>query len=145
MQPIADVASLNVLPVSPPDLAGVLAMIGGPRVTAGGISLAELKSGEIMLWVVIEGQTPPALRAVFATAITEHDGRPFVDVAGLAGVRRGQAPRLVHAIDAQMQEHARRMGCAGVRFVGREAYRRLLPQYQVRGQLGEMPIFERVL
>jgi len=145
MQPIADVQSLNVLPVSPADLAGVLALVGADRVTAGGLAVDDLQSGDVMLWVVIEGQSPPALRAVFATAITEHNGRPFVDVAGLAGAPKGRVHRLTRAIDAQMQEHARVMGCAGVRFVGRDAYKRLLPDYKVRGLRGAWPIFERVL
>jgi len=141
MTPIADVQSLNVLPVPVADLASVLALVG----MSDGPPPADLASGDVMLWVVIEGEAPPVLRAAFATQITEVDGRPFVDVAGLSGQRRGDVARLMQAIDAQMQEHARRMGCAGVRFVGRDAYKRLLPGYRVRGLRNAWPIFERVL
>lgn len=134
---------MQVMPVAKTDLDTALDVIGRERITAGGIDLAELEAGDVMLWLVLERDL--SLRALFATAIMETKGEPFVEVAGLAGFVAGGASRLVRAIDARMQEHAQRMRCVGVRFVGRDAYKRMLPQYRVKGLSGAWPVFERRL
>ena len=150
---LEEIRSLNVLPVPADQLASVLfhawdSIAKGIKLETGDVTLglAKVLRGGMMLWCAIEDGEPPAIRATFMTEVAEmEDGRRLLVVGGLAGASKGDAFRLLRAIDATMIEHATRMRCDAVRFVGRQAYRKLLPSYREVGVSGAFPIFERAV
>ena len=78
----------------------------------------------------------------FVTAVHEDDAGRWLGVCGLGG--RG-VRQWADALDATMQLEAKAHGLTAIRFAGREAWSRVLPNLAVRGRWNDQPIFERAV
>lgn len=99
----------------------------------------DLVNGTDQLWCVLHKDR---VLAAFLTAVylDEEHGTKFLGVYGLGGTEIEIWGR---ELGDKMLEAAIAAGCTSVRFTGREAWSRVLPNYRITGQrLGEA-IFER--
>lgn len=88
------------------------------------------------LWTVFENER---LVAAFVTAVYVDQGA-YLGVYALGG---SGLPKWARAIDAAMQDEARRRGLSCIRFAGRKAWSRVLPGLECKGRLGPHEIWER--
>ena len=147
---VEDLASTQVLliPVDRlPESWGAIAthFLVGTRHMPGGMqeTVQRVMRGDLAVWAVFQTGDCPQVLATFLTGIIyEPDGRKVVGVTGLGGKK---LPAYVRTIDETMREHARRMGCSAVRFIGGPAYRRMLPEYRPAGALGADTVYERAV
>lgn len=101
---------------------------------AGGID-----AGTDRLWVIfLDGNVSGA----FVTAICSDESGQYLGVCALGG--RG-VRRWADLIDATMQLEARTHGVPAIRFAGREAWSRVLPNLAITGRWKDQPIYERAV
>ncbi len=103
--------------------------------------VTDLVIGRRQLWGVFHGDTP-GLLAMFRSEISiEPDGSRVLVLSALAG--KGMRA-WVHIISDGMVDVARSIGCTAVRFAGRAAWGRVLPEVQRIGELRNgHAVFER--
>lgn len=103
--------------------------------------VADLVIGRRQLWVLFFADKP-GLLAMFRSEISiEPDGSRVLVLSALAG--KGMRD-WVHVISDGMVQVARTIGCTAVRFAGREAWGRVLPEVQRIGELRNgHAVFER--
>ncbi|MDO9381833.1 MAG: hypothetical protein Q7T86_03125 [Hyphomicrobiaceae bacterium] len=100
----------------------------------------DLKTGEADLWAIA---APGEVRGAFLTSLYEHEsGGVFLGVYALGGEH---LPEWSSAINDTMQKFAKSQGAKSVRFAGREAWSRVLPDYRVIGQRLGHQVYERAL
>ncbi len=97
-----------------------------------------LDSGTDELWTVFVNHF---LMAAFVTAQFE-DKRPFLGVYALGG--RGMR-QWVEKMDEVLAWEAKRRGLPRVRFAGRKAWSRIIPNVSEVGAMGGHMIYERVI
>lgn len=97
-----------------------------------------IEDGTDDLWTVFDNHRPAA---AFVTA--QFAGPPdFLGVYALGG---NGMRRWVRQMDQVLECEARRRGIRSVRFAGRKAWGRIIPNVRNVGTLGDHAIFERVL
>jgi hypothetical protein len=101
----------------------------------------DIVSGEATLWVIADEATTIAA-FVTATYLDDDTGQTFIGVYGLGGY---DMPRWAALLDETMADYARQVGASSVRFVGREAWSRVLPSARITGHVGREAIFERAV
>lgn len=132
----------------PPALVGEMWMHAAPHLLKGltkatDLTLAQIVddivSGDERLWCVI---AVDRVVAAFLTGsrIDDDTGARFLCVYALGGERM---ELWGETLGDKMVEAARSAGCASVRFVGRDAWSRVLPTYQRIGSRDHEAIFER--
>jgi len=90
------------------------------------------------LWTIfLDGRVSGA----FVTAMHDDDRGRWLGVCGLGG--RG-IRQWAGALDATMQLEAKTHGVMVIRFAGREAWSRVLPNLAVTGRAGDHLVYERV-
>lgn len=100
----------------------------------------DLVAGNDQLWCVMHRDR---VLAAFLTAVyLDDDGGRFLGVYGLGGTEIELWGR---ELGDRMLEAAIATGAASVRFTGREAWSRVLPQYRITGQRGSEAIYERAV
>jgi hypothetical protein len=101
--------------------------------------LVDLVMGRRQLWGVFdEGVAGPV--ALFRTEIVMDQAEAsHLQVSALAG---RDLRRWAHLLSEQMKEEARNRGCKAVRFAGRDAWGRVLPEYRPVGAVNGETIFE---
>lgn len=101
----------------------------------------KLAQGKAQLWgIVYRGE-------LCATFLTEksHDSAKDADFIGVYALGGKYLLKWSKALDEIMGRFARSCECNAVRFCGREAWRRILPEYQVIGERLGMPVYERAV
>jgi len=132
----------------PPILVGDMWMHAAPHLLKGLTKatdltleqiVADLVSGSETLWCVLAADR---VVAAFLTGhrVDDDTGSQFLCVYALGGERMDLWGK---AIGDRMVEAARSAGCASVRFVGRDAWSRVLPTYQRIGRRDHEAVFER--
>jgi hypothetical protein len=98
-----------------------------------------VSAGTDILWAVfVDGE----VAAAFVTALYEESTSFFVGVYALGG--RGIS-RWGDLLGETMAGYALNVGASHVRFMGREAWSRVLPTYEITGRCGTETIFERAV
>lgn len=87
---------------------------------------ADVIAGRSLLWMALEGEQIQNAAAV--TDLTEANGKKICTIVGCGGEPREAWFGLL----GDLEEYARREGCAEMRIIGRVGWKRLLPDYQER-------------
>jgi len=104
--------------------------------------LVDLVTGRQQLWGIFEPDVAGPL-ALFRTEIVlDTETSRYLEVSALAGTGLRRWARLV---SDTMQATARELGCASVRFAGRDAWGRVLPECAPVGDVDGETIFERTV
>lgn len=102
--------------------------------------LSELVLGRKQLWAVLIPSKAWPLALFRTEIVVEDDGSKWLCVSALAGDDLKSWARL---LSDGMAKVARECGCACVRFAGRDAWGRVLPEVKRVGSLGGEAVFER--
>src|SRR5262245_16126988 len=78
--------------------------------------------GRALLWIAIES----VIEAVAVTYIMETEWRRYCEIAACAGRKRENWLHLIKGIE----QYARSTGCEATRIVGRQGWKRVLPDYR---------------
>ena len=136
----------HVIAVSPADLDDVWPhikhFIGEGLKVAGDDPqrvAADILAKEAHLWVVVDDH-PTRFRAAFLSSARNIDGQHVLTLYGLAG--KG-AQHWARMIEERMVEYARAIGAKSIRFAGKDAWARILPQCRIIDRMNGHAIYER--
>jgi hypothetical protein len=104
--------------------------------------LVDFVTGRRQLWGIFEQDVAGPLALFRTEIIVEDDGWKTLQVSALAGRDLKQWSRL---LSQRMQNVARETGCGTVQFAGRDAWRRVLPEFEPIGVVEGSTIFEMVV
>lgn len=136
---------------APPDLLAAMWPLAQPWILKGLTAATDtslsgvisgLRSGTDQLWVVIADD---GVIGAFLTSFYEGEDDASAQFLGVYGLGGDRITEWIGALGTTMKEFAAHRGGCKVKFCGRPAYQRLLPDYIVAGKHGEHFIYEGAL
>jgi hypothetical protein len=91
---------------------------------------ADVVAGRSLLWLACDGSE---VVACAITELTEAMGRKLCTIVACGGHARGNWLHLIEGLE----DYARQEGCASTRIIGREGWKRVLPDYWQRAVILE--------
>jgi len=100
--------------------------------------VADLMNDKAMLWGVFVGKE---MRAAFISSVyrDESTGKDFLGLYALGGTGLNT---WIDDLVREMKKRARQMGCAKIRFAGREAWGRVNPTFNPIDRIGDEAVYE---
>ena len=103
------------------------------RITDFAVVDRAVLSGNALLWIACDGGR---IHAAAVTELSAVAGERFCTITACGGSGRAQWLPLI----AELEDYARREGCAAMRIFGRTGWARVLPDYRVSRVLLEKPL-----
>jgi hypothetical protein len=90
----------------------------------------DVRAGHALLWIATNEKD---LQAAAVTQVTKANGHKYCTIIACGGVDHKEWISLLD----EVEDYARQMDCAAIRFFGRNGWSRLLPDYKIIGHITE--------